>query len=405
MARESLAQYLADLQVEISSRETNLVYGIVESKEPVKINYNGITLEGEFLLVDESANIKVGERVPLLKTNRSQKFILLRFGEDELDWDELVSIPETATRWPSWSEVTSKPSLFSTRWDLVSNKPTTFKPESHTHPWAEVTGKPETFPPSTHSHTWESITSKPTTFPPSTHTHDWSSITDKPTTFTPSTHTHTIANIANLQAELNGKASTSHTHSWDTITGKPTSFPVEAHTHSEYLSTTGGVVGGNLRVNGRVGINRAPSTTSIIAIDGDAYVSGDVQIGTVFVRSRIESIESNVTLARTDISNLDGINYTPVYYNGASGDNAQFVKRGQVIYLRGAIVMGATTTGGHTACALPTAIRDGIAKTVIAMNADTGDIRRVFITTSGIFTFYNVKAGEKYVIAPFIQNY
>lgn len=368
MARESLAQYLADLQVEISSRETNLVYGIVESKEPVKINYNGITLEGEFLLVDESANIKVGERVPLLKTNRSQKFILLRFGEDELDWKELVSIPETATRWPSWNEVTSKPTLFNSRWDLVSNKPTTFKPESHTHPWEDVTGKPSTFPPSTHTHAWNTITEKPI------YTERW------PT--------------------------------WDEISGKPASFPVDSHTHSEYLPKTGGVVDGDLRVNGRVGINRAPSTNLSIAIDGNAYVNGDVQINTVFVKSSIQSLESsiqslesNVTLARRDISNLDGLNYTPIYYSGASGDNAQFVKRGQVIYLRGAIIMGATTTGGHTACALPTSIRDGVAKTVIAMNADTGDVRRVDITTSGIFTFYNVKVGEKYVIAPFIQDY
>ena len=158
-------------------------------------------------------------------------------------------------------------------------------------------------------------------------------------------------------------------------------------------------------MNGRVGINRAPSTGTSVAIDGNAYVNGDIQINTVFVKSSIQSLESNVTLARRDISNLDGIDYTPIYYSGASGDNAQFVKRGQVIYLRGAIIMGATTTGGHTACALPTTIRDGVAKTVIAMNADTGDVRRVAITTSGIFTFYNVTKGEKYVIAPFIQDY
>lgn len=37
-----------------------------------------------------------------------------------------TALPETATRWPSWSEVTSKP--------------TTFTPTAHTHTWADITG-------------------------------------------------------------------------------------------------------------------------------------------------------------------------------------------------------------------------------------------------------------------------
>lgn len=43
------------------------------------------------------------------------------------------NLPTTATRWPTWNEVTSKP--------------TTFAPSSHTHAWGEISGKPATFPP------------------------------------------------------------------------------------------------------------------------------------------------------------------------------------------------------------------------------------------------------------------
>ena len=60
-------------------------------------------------------------------------------------WSGVSGKPDTATRWPSWSEVTSKP--------------TTFPPSSHTHPWGDVTGKPDT---ATRWPTWSEVTSKPT---------------------------------------------------------------------------------------------------------------------------------------------------------------------------------------------------------------------------------------------------
>ncbi|KGF25700.1 hypothetical protein [Oligella urethralis] len=45
---------------------------------------------------------------------------------DAIDWSSLSGKPATATRWPAWSEVTSKPP--------------TFTPSSHTHPVSQVTG-------------------------------------------------------------------------------------------------------------------------------------------------------------------------------------------------------------------------------------------------------------------------
>lgn len=45
------------------------------------------------------------------------------------NWSQISGAPATATRWPSWGEVTSKPSSFT--------------PSSHTHDWSQVTGNPE----------------------------------------------------------------------------------------------------------------------------------------------------------------------------------------------------------------------------------------------------------------------
>ena len=44
-------------------------------------------------------------------------------------WSQISGTPATATRWPSWGEVTGKPSYFT--------------PISHTHDWSQVTGKPD----------------------------------------------------------------------------------------------------------------------------------------------------------------------------------------------------------------------------------------------------------------------
>ena len=44
-------------------------------------------------------------------------------------WSQISGAPATATRWPSWGEVTDKPGSFT--------------PSSHTHDWSQVTGKPD----------------------------------------------------------------------------------------------------------------------------------------------------------------------------------------------------------------------------------------------------------------------
>lgn len=55
----------------------------------------------------------------------------------------------------------------------------TFPPVNHSHSWNQVTGKPAQ---ATRWPSWSEVTSKPSTFPPSSHSHSWSSITGKPAT-------------------------------------------------------------------------------------------------------------------------------------------------------------------------------------------------------------------------------
>lgn len=163
------------------------------------------------------------------------------------DWSVITNKPSFATRWPTYSEVTGKPTYFDTQWSQIDNVPASFpstwntvsgKPTQFASSWSLVAGKPSTFPPSTHNHdtlyytkaqidaagylteevadteyasishnhddryytkaqgdakylpvtytpTWASIQGTPSTFPS-----NWSSVSGKPSTFAPSAHNH-----------------------------------------------------------------------------------------------------------------------------------------------------------------------------------------------------------------------
>jgi hypothetical protein len=97
-------------------------------------------------------------------------------------WSDITSgIPDYATRWPTWTEVT--------------DKPTTFTPSSHTHDdlyYTEAESDAR-FAPVVHAHAWSDITSGLPEF--ATRWPTWTEVTDKPTTFTPSSHTHASSDI------------------------------------------------------------------------------------------------------------------------------------------------------------------------------------------------------------------
>ena len=107
------------------------------------------------------------------------------------------------TRWPSWSEVTSKPS--------------TFTPSSHTHPLSGISDLQAS---------WDALLkAAPSAYV--TRWPSWSEITSKPSTFTPSSHTHPLSGISDLQASWDAllkaapSAYVTRWPSWSEVTSKP----------------------------------------------------------------------------------------------------------------------------------------------------------------------------------------
>jgi len=104
-------------------------------------------------------------------------------------WSQVANIPVTASRWPAWSE--------------VSSKPATFPPAAHTHDYVptarKVNGKPLTADisltaadvgaaASSHSHSWSQVSGIPAT---ASRWPSWNEVSSKPSSFTPSAHSHT----------------------------------------------------------------------------------------------------------------------------------------------------------------------------------------------------------------------
>ncbi|QNM45651.1 hypothetical protein DUT88_12935 [Shouchella clausii] len=68
--------------------------------------------------------------------------------------------------------------------------------------WADVTGKPSTFPPSTHTHTIAQVDDLQTELDSKLESVAWGDVGSKPSTFPPAPHTHAIADVTGLQAAL-----------------------------------------------------------------------------------------------------------------------------------------------------------------------------------------------------------
>lgn len=94
------------------------------------------------------------------------------------------------------------------------------------------------------------------TLPTPTANVSWSAISNKPANFTPSAHRHVIADITNLQRELDSKASSNHSHAWNSITDKPTTL-------------TGYGIGNAMQTD------TDSETTGLISINrADSYIQG-----------------------------------------------------------------------------------------------------------------------------------
>lgn len=207
-----------------------------------------------------------------------------------LAWSSITGKPETATRWPSWSEVTNKPinpsysfggnndsittaqflthlqnlGAFSTgfgiyrgSWSYMANQLITDTGVGVIHlagSTVEVIGNSAsnctirvTVPTTSYNGTTKRIyvycnngdDYKPGWFAVArTDELTWNSISGKPSTFTPSSHTHTKSQITDFPSSMPAsdvyawaKASSKPSYSWSEITSKPSTFTPSSHTH------------------------------------------------------------------------------------------------------------------------------------------------------------------------------
>lgn len=207
-----------------------------------------------------------------------------------LAWSSITGKPETATRWPSWSEVTNKPinpsysfggnndsittaqflthlqnlGAFSTgfgiyrgSWSYMANQSITDTGVGVIHlagSTVEVIGNSAsnctirvTVPTTSDNGTTKRIYVycnngdgyKPGWFAVArTDELTWNSISGKPSTFTPSSHTHTKSQITDFPSSMPAsdvyawaKASSKPSYSWSEITSKPSTFTPSSHTH------------------------------------------------------------------------------------------------------------------------------------------------------------------------------
>lgn len=81
----------------------------------------------------------------------------IKDGSHRHKWGELDQVPATASRWPSYAEVTDKPDLAAA---------------SHRHPWSQLDSVPAT---ANRWPSWDEVTSKPA-LAPAVHGHDWSQV-------------------------------------------------------------------------------------------------------------------------------------------------------------------------------------------------------------------------------------
>ena len=207
-----------------------------------------------------------------------------------LAWSSITGKPETATRWPSWSEVTNKPinpsysfggntdsittaqflthiqnlGAFSTgfgiyrgSWSYKSNQSITDTGVGIIHlagSTVEVIGNSAsnctirvTVPTTSSNGTIKRIyvyCNNGDDYTPGwfavarTDELTWNSISGKPSTFTPSSHTHTKSQITDFPSSMPAsdvyewaKAPSKPSYSWSEITSKPSTFTPSSHTH------------------------------------------------------------------------------------------------------------------------------------------------------------------------------
>ena len=281
----------------------NLVKDSGGGANPIQISYRGTAL------TSSTANFLAAWKKDLVNGNRelrdipssealaligaapsSHTHVMSDISGLSLTWSSITGKPETATRWPSWSEVTNKPinpsysfggnndsittaqflthlqnlGAFSTgfgiyrgSWSYMANQSITDTGVGVIHlagSTVEVIGNSAsnctirvTVPTTSGNGTTKRIyvycnngdDYKPGWFAVArTDELTWNSISGKPSTFTPSSHTHTKSQITDFPSSMPAsdvyawaKASSKPSYSWSEITSKPSTFTPSSHTH------------------------------------------------------------------------------------------------------------------------------------------------------------------------------
>nr|DAE22403.1 MAG TPA: Tail fiber family protein [CrAss-like virus sp. ctDAq1] len=281
----------------------NLVKDSGGRANPIQISYGGTAL------TSSTANFLAAWKKDLVNGNRelrdipssealaligaapsSHTHVMSDISGLSLTWSSITGKPETATRWPSWSEVTNKPinpsysfggnndsittaqflthlqnlGAFSTgfgiyrgSWSYMANQSITDTGVGVIHlagSTVEVIGNSAsnctirvTVPTTSGNGTTKRIyvycnngdDYKPGWFAVArTDELTWNSISGKPSTFTPSSHTHTKSQITDFPSSMPAsdvyawaKASSKPSYSWSEITSKPSTFTPSSHTH------------------------------------------------------------------------------------------------------------------------------------------------------------------------------
>lgn len=281
----------------------NLVKDSGGGANPIQISYGGTAL------TSSTANFLAAWKKNLVNGNRelrdipssealaligaapsSHTHVMSDISGLSLTWSSITGKPETATRWPSWSEVTNKPinpsysfggnndsittaqflthlqnlGAFSTgfgiyrgSWSYMANQSITDTGVGVIHlagSTVEVIGNSAsnctirvTVPTTSGNGTTKRIyvycnngdDYKPGWFAVArTDELTWNSISGKPSTFTPSSHTHTKSQITDFPSSMPAsdvyawaKAPSKPSYSWSEITSKPSTFTPSSHTH------------------------------------------------------------------------------------------------------------------------------------------------------------------------------
>ena len=208
---------------------------------------------------------------------------------DHYAWSDITDKPATATRWPSWDEVTSKPNSFT--------------PSAHTHTWGDInSGVPAT------ATRWPS----------------WSEVTSKPASKTAwgQTYLNASSEFQNISGDMNSVGNISFSASGKSIGG------------FVYFNTTNGYLGigdanpayrlevsGNCRISSKLLVATTDSTYAL-NVGGKIYCTGGFGF--------LSDIRMKNVIDRHVQLTVDQIADAPLIYYTLKGDADKRVQLGSV---------------------------------------------------------------------------